>query len=88
MISSIFSSLYTEMMFTCMIKFSLVTGLNNILNAYEDKSAYAMCIFSLSLGPNLEPVTFLGKTQVIISFLLPWASFIVSSFVNLLFFPK
>ncbi|KAJ8512437.1 hypothetical protein OPV22_002871 [Ensete ventricosum] len=38
-------------------------GLNNILKAYEDKSAYAMCIFSLSLGPNLEPVTFLGKTQ-------------------------
>ncbi|THU73521.1 hypothetical protein C4D60_Mb04t23750 [Musa balbisiana] len=38
-------------------------GLNNILTAYEDKSAYAMCIFSLSLGPNLEPVTFLGKTQ-------------------------
>ncbi|URD98486.1 hypothetical protein MUK42_29771 [Musa troglodytarum] len=38
-------------------------GLNNILKAYEDKSAYAMCIFSLSLGPHLEPVTFLGKTQ-------------------------
>ncbi|KAL5702568.1 hypothetical protein ACHQM5_027770 [Ranunculus cassubicifolius] len=37
-------------------------GLNNMLLAYEDKSAYAMCVFSLALGPNVEPVTFLGKT--------------------------
>ncbi|KAK9160150.1 hypothetical protein Syun_006491 [Stephania yunnanensis] len=36
--------------------------LNNLLMAYEDKSAYALCVFSLSLGPNVEPVTFLGKT--------------------------
>ncbi|XP_027116741.1 inosine triphosphate pyrophosphatase isoform X2 [Coffea arabica] len=37
-------------------------GLNNLLMAYEDKSAYALCIFSLALGPNMEPITFLGKT--------------------------
>ncbi|KAK8962931.1 Inosine triphosphate pyrophosphatase [Platanthera guangdongensis] len=37
-------------------------GLNNMLMAYEDKSAYATCIFSLALGPNEEPVTFVGKT--------------------------
>ncbi|KVI00323.1 Ham1-like protein [Cynara cardunculus var. scolymus] len=38
-------------------------GLNNMLMAYEDKSAYAMCIFSLAMGPNFEPITFVGKTQ-------------------------
>lgn len=37
-------------------------GLNNLIMAYEDKSAYAMCIFSLALGPNVEPITFVGKT--------------------------
>ncbi|XP_051129864.1 inosine triphosphate pyrophosphatase isoform X2 [Andrographis paniculata] len=31
--------------------------------AYEDKSAYALCVFSLALGPNADPITFLGKTQ-------------------------
>lgn len=37
-------------------------GLNNLLLAYEDKSAYALCVFSLALGPNEEPLTFLGET--------------------------
>ncbi|KAK1395402.1 Inosine triphosphate pyrophosphatase [Heracleum sosnowskyi] len=37
-------------------------GLNNMLLAYEDKSAYALCVFSLALGPNEEPLTFLGQT--------------------------
>ncbi|ONM06091.1 Inosine triphosphate pyrophosphatase [Zea mays] len=37
-------------------------GLNNLLKAYEDKSAFAMCIFSLALGPGEEPITFVGKT--------------------------
>ncbi|TVU30470.1 hypothetical protein EJB05_22096 [Eragrostis curvula] len=41
-------------------------GLNNLLKAYEDKSAYAMCIFSLALGPGEEPITFVGKTPGII----------------------
>ncbi|KAL0392610.1 UNVERIFIED_CONTAM: Inosine triphosphate pyrophosphatase, partial [Sesamum radiatum] len=40
--------------------------LNNLLMAYEDKSAYALCVFSLALGPNTDPITFLGKTQGII----------------------
>ncbi|ONK70956.1 uncharacterized protein A4U43_C04F3240 [Asparagus officinalis] len=38
-------------------------GLNNLLAAYEDKSAYAMCVFSLALGPSVEPMAFVGKTQ-------------------------
>ncbi|KAL1212404.1 Inosine triphosphate pyrophosphatase [Cardamine amara subsp. amara] len=37
-------------------------GLNNLLMAYDDKSAYALCLFSFSLGPGAEPLTFLGKT--------------------------
>ncbi|KAG6791298.1 hypothetical protein POTOM_000414 [Populus tomentosa] len=37
-------------------------GLNNLLMAYEDKSAYALCAFSFALGPDVEPITFLGKT--------------------------
>ncbi|KAH9650216.1 Inosine triphosphate pyrophosphatase [Citrus sinensis] len=36
--------------------------LNNLLMAYEDKSAYALCGFAFALGPNIEPITFLGKT--------------------------
>lgn len=39
-------------------------GLNNLLMAYEDKSAYALCAFSFALGPNTEPITFMGKTPV------------------------
>uniref|UniRef100_A0A803MU83 Inosine triphosphate pyrophosphatase n=1 Tax=Chenopodium quinoa TaxID=63459 RepID=A0A803MU83_CHEQI len=38
-------------------------GLNNLLKAYEDKSAYAMCVFSLALGPSADPITFVGKTM-------------------------
>ncbi|KAK1267323.1 Inosine triphosphate pyrophosphatase [Acorus gramineus] len=37
-------------------------GLNNILKAYEDKSAYALCVFSLALGTTVEPISFVGKT--------------------------
>ncbi|CAN0875659.1 Inosine triphosphate pyrophosphatase [Linum grandiflorum] len=37
-------------------------GLNNLLMAYEDKSAYALCAFSFALGPDVEPITFVGKT--------------------------
>ncbi|KAI5348346.1 hypothetical protein PRUPE_1G060800 [Prunus persica] len=37
-------------------------GLYNLLMAYEDKSAYALCSFSFSTGPSVEPITFLGKT--------------------------
>jgi inosine triphosphate pyrophosphatase len=38
-------------------------GLNNLLAAYPDKSAYAQCIFSLSKGPGHQPVTFVGQTH-------------------------
>ncbi|MFS7981307.1 putative nucleotide diphosphatase [Helianthus anomalus] len=31
-----------------------------MLMAYEDKSAYALCIFSLAIGLDSEPLTF-GK---------------------------
>eukprot|EP00897_Mesotaenium_endlicherianum_P008032 jgi/Mesen1/7257/ME000373S06322 len=41
-------------------------GLNNMLAAYEDKSAYALCVFSLALGPNEEPITFSGRTHGVI----------------------
>jgi inosine triphosphate pyrophosphatase len=38
-------------------------GLNNMLAAYEDKSAYAQCIFAYCEGPDSEPVVFAGKTD-------------------------
>lgn len=38
-------------------------GLNNLLMAYEDKSAIAQCVFSLALGPDSEPLTFVGRTE-------------------------
>lgn len=44
------------------LSFSL--GLYNLLMAYEDKSAYALCSFSFATGPSVEPITFLGKTPV------------------------
>lgn len=37
-------------------------GLNNLLAAYPDKSGYAQCIFSFSLGPGHTPVAFVGRT--------------------------
>ena len=36
-------------------------GLNNLLAAYEDKTAYAQCIFSLSLGEGEVPQVFTGR---------------------------
>jgi inosine triphosphate pyrophosphatase len=38
-------------------------GLNNLLLAYEDKTAYAQCVFSFCLSPFHEPVSFIGKTD-------------------------
>jgi inosine triphosphate pyrophosphatase len=38
-------------------------GLNNLLAAYSDKTAYAQCIFSYSQGPEFTPVTFVGRTH-------------------------
>ncbi|KAF7837353.1 inosine triphosphate pyrophosphatase [Senna tora] len=37
-------------------------GLNNLLMAYDDKSAYALCAFSFAAGPDYEPIAFIGKT--------------------------
>ncbi len=37
-------------------------GLNNILAAYPDKSAYAQCIFAFCAGPGAPPVVFPGRT--------------------------
>ena len=38
-------------------------GLVNMLAAYEDKSAYAQCIFAYSAGPGFEPIAFVGRTE-------------------------
>lgn len=38
-------------------------GLNNLLAAYVDKSAYAQCIFSFTPGPHVAPVVFTGRTN-------------------------
>jgi inosine triphosphate pyrophosphatase len=38
-------------------------GLNNLLAAYEDKSAYALCIFAYG-APGQEPILFEGRTDV------------------------
>ncbi|KAK6848925.1 hypothetical protein PG995_012758 [Apiospora arundinis] len=37
-------------------------GLNNLLAAYEDKSAEAVCTFAFSKGPDHEPILFQGRT--------------------------
>ena len=36
-------------------------GLNNLLEAYEDKSAYAQCIFAYSAEAGSEPILFIGR---------------------------
>lgn len=38
-------------------------GLNNLLAAYDDKSAYAQCIFAYCEGPGYKPVVFVGRTD-------------------------
>lgn len=38
-------------------------GLNNLLAAYEDKSAKAICTFAYSAGPGHEPLLFQGVTD-------------------------
>lgn len=39
-------------------------GLNNLLAAYEDKSAEAVCTFAYSPGPGRDPILFQGRTPV------------------------
>ncbi|KAI9677565.1 MAG: nucleoside triphosphate pyrophosphohydrolase ham1 [Caeruleum heppii] len=38
-------------------------GLNNLLAAYDDKSAEAVCTFAYSAGPGHEPIIFQGRTR-------------------------
>ncbi|KAI1075245.1 putative ham1 family protein [Whalleya microplaca] len=38
-------------------------GLNNLLAAYDDKSAQAVCTFGFSKGPGHEPILFQGRTH-------------------------
>ncbi|KAJ3330778.1 hypothetical protein HDU93_010101 [Gonapodya sp. JEL0774] len=38
-------------------------GLNNLLAAYPDKSAHALCIFCYSPGPGRDVLTFVGRTD-------------------------
>ena len=38
-----------------------LNGLNYLLYAYEDKSAYAQCIFAFTEGPEHEPRVFIGR---------------------------
>ena len=39
-------------------------GLNNLLVAYADKSAQAVCTFAYSKGPRHDPIIFQGRTDV------------------------
>lgn len=38
-------------------------GLNNIISAYSDKTAYAQCIFAYTPGRGQEVLTFVGRTE-------------------------
>merc|ERR1711879_467124 len=38
-------------------------GLNKMLAGYEDKTAYAQCLFALSAGPGCEVRVFDGRTE-------------------------
>ena len=41
-------------------------GLYNMLAAYEDKSAYAQCVFAYCEGPDTKPIVFVGRTNGVI----------------------
>ncbi|KIY98646.1 nucleoside-triphosphate pyrophosphatase [Monoraphidium neglectum] len=38
-------------------------GLNRMLAGFDDKTAYAQCIFAYAPGPGVEPVVFVGRTH-------------------------
>ena len=38
-------------------------GLNRMLAGFEDKTAYAQCIFAYTPSPDVEPITFVGRTE-------------------------
>ncbi|EFJ42082.1 hypothetical protein VOLCADRAFT_110025 [Volvox carteri f. nagariensis] len=37
-------------------------GLNKMLAGFDDKTAYAQCIFAYTTGPEVEPIVFVGRT--------------------------
>ncbi|GLI71550.1 hypothetical protein VaNZ11_016785 [Volvox africanus] len=37
-------------------------GLNRMLAGFDDKTAYAQCIFAYTPGPETEPIVFVGRT--------------------------
>lgn len=41
-------------------------GLNKMLAGFDDKSAYAQCIFAFTPGPGVEPEVFVGQTPGVI----------------------
>jgi inosine/xanthosine triphosphate pyrophosphatase family protein len=43
-------------------------GINNLLAAYPDKSAQAVCTFAYCEGPGHEPIIFQGRTNVSICY--------------------
>lgn len=47
-------------------------GLVNMLAAYEDKTAQAVCTFAYCHGPGKEPILFQGRTDVWHLFLAWW----------------
>ncbi|KAF4120134.1 inosine triphosphate pyrophosphatase [Geosmithia morbida] len=47
--------------YSCCSKTGLDLRLNNLIAAYEDKSAEAICTFGYSAGPGQEPVLFQGR---------------------------
>lgn len=38
-------------------------GLYRLLDGYDDKTAYAQCVFAFCSGPTDEPVTFIGRCR-------------------------
>lgn len=38
-------------------------GLHKLLAGFDDKTAYAQCIFTYCAGPNSEPITFVGQVH-------------------------
>lgn len=51
-------------------------GLVNMLAAYEDKTAQAVCTFAYCHGPGKEPILFQGRTDVWHLFLAWWWAFV------------
>jgi inosine triphosphate pyrophosphatase len=39
------------------------TGLNKMLDGFDDRSAYAQCTFAYTPSPDQEPLVFVGKTH-------------------------